>query len=82
MVPLDLVGLAIGTEGANINKSRQIKGVVDVKTKKKADGYSFTVFGEVCNHMILFQYVYNSGETINICKYFILILTMFRKYQI
>ncbi|XP_071146655.1 uncharacterized protein [Mytilus edulis] len=45
-VPLDLVGLAIGTEGANINKSRQIKGVVDVQKKKKAGGYSFTVFGE------------------------------------
>lgn len=47
MVPVDLVGLAIGTEGANIKKSRQIKGVVDVQKKKKAGGYSFTVFGEV-----------------------------------
>ncbi|CAG2234636.1 FMR [Mytilus edulis] len=46
-VPLDLVGLAIGTEGANINKSRQIKGVVDVQKKKEAGGYSFTVFGQV-----------------------------------
>ncbi|CAC5392787.1 FMR [Mytilus coruscus] len=46
-VPLDLVGLAIGTEGANIEKSRKIKGVLSVNTNKtKRGGYSFTVVGE------------------------------------
>ncbi|XP_063408904.1 uncharacterized protein LOC134692385 [Mytilus trossulus] len=46
-VPLDLMGIAIGTEGANINKSRHIKGVLSVNTNKtKRGGNSFTVVGE------------------------------------
>ncbi|CAC5417740.1 unnamed protein product [Mytilus coruscus] len=40
------MGLAIGRDGANINKSRKIKGVLSVRNKKKPDGYRFTVIGE------------------------------------
>ncbi|XP_052082735.1 uncharacterized protein LOC127720274 isoform X1 [Mytilus californianus] len=46
MVPFKLMGLAIGRDGGNINKSRKIKGVLSVRNKKKPDGYRFTVIGE------------------------------------
>ncbi|CAC5423663.1 FMR [Mytilus coruscus] len=46
MVPFNLMGLAIGREGANIKKSRQIKGVLSVRNEKQPDGYRFTVIGE------------------------------------
>ncbi|XP_052082742.1 uncharacterized protein LOC127720274 isoform X7 [Mytilus californianus] len=49
MVPFNLMGLAIGREGANIKKSRQIKGVLFVRNEKQPDGYRFTVIGESHN---------------------------------
>lgn len=49
MVPFELMGLAIGRDGANIKKSRKIRGVRSVKNEKQPDGYRFTVIGEVNN---------------------------------
>ncbi|CAG2234633.1 FMR [Mytilus edulis] len=46
MVPFELMGLAIGRDGANIKKSRKIRGVRSVKNEKQPDGYRFTVIGE------------------------------------
>lgn len=49
MIPFEMMGLAIGRDGANIKKSRKIKGVRSVINEKQPDGYRFTVTGEVKN---------------------------------
>lgn len=68
------MGIAIGTEGANIKKSKQIKGVLSVNTNRtKRGGNSFTVVGEVENGIFISVYMFGP---LNIWNWVILNLTL------
>ncbi len=48
IVPQDLVGLAIGREGSNVNEARRIQGVISIEYND--DDSMFEIKGEVSTH--------------------------------
>ncbi len=60
-VPQDLVGLAIGREGVNVNAARRIPGIVTIEY----DDYSsmFEIKGEVCCYLTVSVY-YNTTPSL------------------
>lgn len=52
MVPQDLVGLAIGREGVNVNAARRIPGIVSIEYNDYSS--MFEIKGEVCYMTIIY----------------------------
>ena len=48
LVPHDLVGLAIGREGSNVNEARRIQGIISIEYND--DDSMFEIKGEVGIH--------------------------------